>query len=66
VVKPQQVTALGSTVASLRAGFGIACAVDNAGSLWCWGDDNFGEIDGLSGGVALPGAVALASAPACK
>lgn len=52
-----------STITDIDAGLWHTCAVDTAGSAWCWGRNNFGAIgDGTSGGgsdsfVATPSRV---------
>jgi alpha-tubulin suppressor-like RCC1 family protein len=37
-------TAAAANVASMTAGGQIACAVKNNHTLWCWGDDNNGQL----------------------
>jgi alpha-tubulin suppressor-like RCC1 family protein len=41
---PGQVTALGSSVASVAAGTSVTCATLTNGTLWCWGSNELGEI----------------------
>jgi alpha-tubulin suppressor-like RCC1 family protein len=50
----------GLTVAALSAGGAHSCAVDAAGSVWCWGADDRGQLGlGATGApVATPASVA--------
>ncbi len=41
---PLQVTALGTDVASLATGDNESCAAKTDGTLWCWGQNTYGEI----------------------
>jgi alpha-tubulin suppressor-like RCC1 family protein len=41
---PVQITTLGNQVVSLAAGMGHACAAKLDGTLWCWGNNDNGQI----------------------
>lgn len=41
---PVQVTALGNNVASIIVGGYHTCAIKTDGTLWCWGQDRWGQI----------------------
>lgn len=41
---PQQVTAIGTGVVKVAVGFSQTCAVKSDGTLWCWGDNSYGEL----------------------
>jgi alpha-tubulin suppressor-like RCC1 family protein len=41
---PAQVSALGATVAQVGAGRGHTCARKQDGTLWCWGNDEDGQL----------------------
>ncbi|MEZ4373807.1 MAG: IPT/TIG domain-containing protein [Polyangiaceae bacterium] len=41
---PVQIGALGNTVEQISAGFLHACAKKSDDTLWCWGNNSFGEI----------------------
>lgn len=43
-LSPLQVTALGTSVAEVAAGTYNTCARKTDGTLWCWGDNQFGQI----------------------
>lgn len=48
---PVQVSALGSSVVRVVAGYYHTCALKNDGTLWCWGDNSYGELgDGTTEG----------------
>ena len=55
ITTPVQVVGSGGTgtltgVTQLSAGLGHTCAVRSDNTVWCWGDDNYGELgDGASG-----------------
>jgi alpha-tubulin suppressor-like RCC1 family protein len=52
---PWQVTAMGSSVVEVAAGFDFTCARKNDGTLWCWGYNYDGEIgDGTNTTRTLP------------
>ena len=52
---PVQVAALGSTVAQVAAGEYHTCARKTDGTLWCWGDNSYGQIgDGTTVQSAVP------------
>jgi alpha-tubulin suppressor-like RCC1 family protein len=42
--EPVQVTALGNEVAQVSAGSSTTCAVKTDGTLWCWGENDHGEV----------------------
>lgn len=41
---PVPVTALGASVVEVSAGASHTCARKQDGTLWCWGDNNFGQL----------------------
>ncbi len=46
---PGTVTGLGRPVTAISAGGGFACALLNDNTLWCWGDDGYGQLgDGMA------------------
>lgn len=48
----------GKTLVDITAGESHACAVDDAGKAYCWGQDNFGEVgNGPDGPTQVPVAV---------
>jgi alpha-tubulin suppressor-like RCC1 family protein len=48
----------GKTLVDITAGESHACAVDDAGKAYCWGEDNFGEVGNGGGGpTQVPEAV---------
>lgn len=48
----------GKTLVDITAGESHACAVDDAGKAYCWGEDNVGEVGNGGGGyTAVPVAV---------
>ena len=54
---PVDVLGLSSGVIAIAAGFRHSCAVRNDGSVWCWGDNDFGQLgDGtqFDRAVAVP------------
>ena len=50
---PVQVTALGSSVAQVGAGYQHTCARKTDGSLWCWGYDSHYELGKLDSAPSL-------------
>src|SRR6185312_2312339 len=56
----------GATAAAISAGSAHTCAIDGAGSVWCWGADDRGQLGlGATGAdVTAPAAVAGLPAPA--
>jgi alpha-tubulin suppressor-like RCC1 family protein len=55
---PVAVSGLSSGVAGLAVGLDHSCALTDAGSVLCWGDDFYGQLgDGGFGGSAVPVAV---------
>jgi alpha-tubulin suppressor-like RCC1 family protein len=44
---------LGSSVATAYAGGGHTCAIKTDGSLWCWGNNAYGQITPTAGTTAL-------------
>jgi alpha-tubulin suppressor-like RCC1 family protein len=52
---PVQVTGLTSGVAAVAVGGGHACALTNARTVWCWGDNIWGELaDGTTNSALVP------------
>ncbi len=49
---PVRLVGLGEDVAAISAGYVHACALKNDDSLWCWGDNTYGEIG--NGSFASP------------
>ena len=41
---PFQVTALGANVADVSVGDEHTCATTTDGTLWCWGENNWGQL----------------------
>ena len=41
---PVEITALGAAVAAVSVGFEHTCAIKTDGTLWCWGDNGFGQL----------------------
>ncbi|HEY5515499.1 MAG TPA: hypothetical protein VIK12_04765 [Pengzhenrongella sp.] len=47
-----------SSVASVVAGYTTSCALTTAGAMWCWGQNNYGQLgDGTTGDSSFPVAV---------
>jgi alpha-tubulin suppressor-like RCC1 family protein len=52
---PEQVTALGTSVADFSAGLDHTCARLNDGTVWCWGNNFYGQLgDGTTMGSTNP------------
>jgi alpha-tubulin suppressor-like RCC1 family protein len=63
---PVQVTVLGSNVVGLAAGAVHTCATKTNGTLWCWGQNIYGDVgDGTQSGQSCDSAV-TADGAACK
>jgi alpha-tubulin suppressor-like RCC1 family protein len=61
---PEQVTALGSTVAEVSAGADHTCARKTDGTVWCWGNNNLGQLgDGTNTSRGTPAPVLALSRP---
>jgi len=41
---PAQVTGFVGTPTAVSSGYNHTCALMSDGAVWCWGDDNFGEL----------------------
>src|ERR1043165_7471849 len=56
---PVRVDALvGHELVSIAAGAGAVCALESTGTVWCWGDNDFGELgQGTTAPSPLPIAV---------
>ena len=50
---PVAVAALNQTWASVAAGSSHTCALATNGTLWCWGDNSYGQLGTGSGGSQL-------------
>jgi alpha-tubulin suppressor-like RCC1 family protein len=58
VIFPVQVSGLPSRVTRLATGTRHTCALMDSGAVWCWGDNDDGELgDGTTAGRARPAAV---------
>lgn len=55
---PAPVTGLPAGIRKLAAGERHACAIDGSGELWCWGDNERGQV-----GVAITGAPPFEALP---
>ena len=56
---PVRVTALGTNVVQAGVGFYHACARKSDGTIWCWGDNEYGQLgDGTTNNSASPVQVA--------
>jgi alpha-tubulin suppressor-like RCC1 family protein len=51
---PVQVTTLGNTVAQISVGGFHVCARKTDGTLWCWGDNEYGQLGNGQIGNGLP------------
>lgn len=52
---PTQVTSLGTTVADIAVGASYTCARKTEGSLWCWGNNSYGQLgDGTTASKSSP------------
>lgn len=52
---PTAVTGLTGAVKSVSAGYSHTCAVDNAGAVWCWGANTYGELgNGTTSNSSVP------------
>lgn len=51
-VSPVEITALGTSVKAVSAGGEFTCAVKTDGSVWCWGDNHFGQLGQGTSGIA--------------
>lgn len=55
---PAPVAGLGQGVVSLSAGWWFTCALTSAGSVWCWGDNIYGQLgNGTVTSSLVPGPV---------
>ena len=55
---PVAVTGLGSGVVAIAAGNNHTCAATNAGAVWCWGSNSYGQLgDGTTTDRGAPVAV---------
>lgn len=62
---PAPVIELTTLITAIAAGGGHSCALDNAGSVWCWGDNVYGQLgNGTRTDSPVPVAVARLSGPA--
>ncbi len=43
---------LGNRVAAASAGGDHACAITNDGAMWCWGNDQYGQLGTTTGGMS--------------
>jgi len=51
---PTLINVGGAMIASVSAGMDTTCAVDTTGALYCWGDNNYGNVgNGALGGIVL-------------
>jgi alpha-tubulin suppressor-like RCC1 family protein len=61
---PVQVAALGSNVLDVVAGGNHTCARKTDGTLWCWGENDHGELgNGTTDGQTCPSGSACQSSP---
>ena len=57
---PEQVSALGTTVASVSAGYQHTCARRIDGTVWCWGYNSASQLgDGTTTTRSLPAQVKI-------
>ncbi len=55
---PLPIAALGNDVLAVSGGYGHTCAIRKSdGSVWCWGDNQFGQLGDGSGKVNQPSPV---------
>jgi alpha-tubulin suppressor-like RCC1 family protein len=65
VATPTQVAGLAPDVVAVRAGFYSTCALERDGSVWCWGQNQYGQLGAVTatGTQSTPVQVTLASSP---
>ena len=64
---PVLVAGLGSSVAAVSAGNDHTCALENDGTVWCWGGNGLGQLgDGTANDRATPAAVQGLGGPAAE
>ena len=55
---PVAVSGLGGGVVAVTAGYGHTCALTDAGAVWCWGQNDYGQLgDGTTTNALVPVAV---------
>jgi alpha-tubulin suppressor-like RCC1 family protein len=55
---PVQVATSGATFTQISAGYGHTCALKADGTVWCWGDNQYGALgDGTQVDRSIPGKV---------
>jgi alpha-tubulin suppressor-like RCC1 family protein len=61
---PAQVAALGGDVVDVSAGGNHTCARKSDGTLWCWGENDHGELgDGTTNGETCPSGSSCRTSP---